>query len=340
VMAVSRMAQEYGAYGLLTAPGAVPLAFPMALLGGALRSLGGFLLLIPVLLLFPTGRLPSPRWRWPARLIIGANLVGSAGALFDPDLTDLDGRLAGLRNPMAQAVPDWLVGLWTLLALVALLASLIACVVAIVVRFRRARGAERQQMKWLTYAGVFAGAVFVVVFLSALFDLPFNDVLGGFLFMLILAPVPAAVGIAILRYRLYDIDVLIRRTLIYTALTASLALVYFGGVLVLETILQPLTGGGNDLAIVATTLLIAALFNPLRRRIQAFIDRRFYRRKYDAAQIVAAFSAHLREEVDLPALGGRLVAVVDEAVQPAGVTLWLRESSPGGSEGMQSAAPR
>lgn len=142
-----------------------------------------------------------------------------------------------------------------------------------------------------------------------------------FLFLLI----PLSVGAAILRYRLYDIDLIIRRTLIYGVITALLAGVYFGGVALLQTLLRPLTGAGNDLAVVATTLLIAALFFPLRQRVQAFIDRRFYRRKYDAAQVLAAFGQHARDEVELEKLTGRLVAVVDETMRPASISLWLRE---------------
>jgi hypothetical protein len=138
------------------------------------------------------------------------------------------------------------------------------------------------------------------------------------------------IGVGILRHRLYDIDVIIRRTLIYGVLTAMLAALYFGGVALIQSLLKPLTGVGNDLAVVATTLIIAALVLPLRLRVQGFIDRRFFRRKYDAAQTLAAFSAHARDEVELDTLTGRLVEVVDETMQPAHVSLWLRENAPVG----------
>ena len=136
------------------------------------------------------------------------------------------------------------------------------------------------------------------------------------------------IGVGILRHRLYDIDVIIRRTLIYAVLTFVLAAVYFGGVALIQSLLKPLTGEGNDLAVVATTLAVAALFLPLRQRIQGFIDRRFFRRKYDAARTLAAFSDHVRDEVDLDSLAGRLVEVVEETMQPAHVSLWLRQTQP------------
>jgi len=142
------------------------------------------------------------------------------------------------------------------------------------------------------------------------------------------AAIPIAVGFAILRHNLYDIDIIIRRTLIYGALTALLALMYWAGVVGLQALLRPFTGAGNDLAVVATTLLVAAIFLPLRRRVQGFIDRRFFRRKYDAARTIAAFGEYVRDEVEIDKLAGRLVEVVDETMRPAHVSLWLRETAP------------
>jgi hypothetical protein len=198
-------------------------------------------------------------------------------------------------------------------------------VAAIVVRFRRSRGDERQQLKWLTYSSFFSGAIALLIYVCAVLNLDILNYLGGFLFNLLLAPIPIAVGIAVLKYRLYDIDIIINRTLVYGSLTAILALVYWGSVVGLQALLRPLVGEGNDLAVVVSTLIIAGLFLPLHRAIQRFIDRRFYRRKYDAARTLQAFTATLRDEVDLEMLADRLVGVVEETMQPAVVSLWLRK---------------
>jgi hypothetical protein len=208
-----------------------------------------------------------------------------------------------------------------------LLAGL-GAVISLVVRFRRARGDERQQIKWFASAAaltlVWIVFAFVIVELlpSAEGGLPEATIpLSG---LLVLPSIPIATGIAILRYRLYDIDRIINRTLVYGSLTAMLVGVYVGSTVVLQGLLRALTGQESQLAIVASTLAIAALFNPLRRRIQSFIDRRFYRRKYDARKILEAFSDKLRDETDLNALSDDLVGVVRETMQPAHVSLWLR----------------
>jgi hypothetical protein len=204
-------------------------------------------------------------------------------------------------------------------------------VISLVVRFRRARGDERQQIKWFASAAALT-LVWIIVFAFVITELLLSAEGGlpGVIFalssLLVIPSIPIATGIAILRYRLYDIDVIINRTLVYGSLTAMLAAVYFGGVTATQAIFRTLTGQEHQpqLAIVTSTLVIAALFNPLRRRIQSFIDRRFYRRKYDAAKTLESFSAKLRDETDLDALSADLVAVVNETMQPAHVSLWLR----------------
>jgi hypothetical protein len=196
---------------------------------------------------------------------------------------------------------------------------------------RRAGRVERQQIKWLAYGGALAvGAIFVGSVISTIWS---ADV-GIALISIGLLGVPIFTGVAITRYRLYEIDIVINRTLVYGALTAALVAVYFGGVATLQALFRALTGQQSILAVVASTLLIAALFNPLRRRIKAFIDRRFYRRKYDAAKTLEAVSARLRDETDLQALNGDLTRVVRETMQPSHVSLWLRpELPPRRSEG-------
>jgi hypothetical protein len=201
-------------------------------------------------------------------------------------------------------------------------ASMLASAVSLIVRMRRAGRVERQQIKWLAYGGALVvGAVFVGGAISI-----WVGEVGISLIIIGLLGLPIFTGVAIARYRLYDIDIVINRTLVYGSLTAMLALVYFGGVAATQAISSALTSQEKQpqLAIVVSTLVIAALFNPLRRRVQAFVDRRFYRSKYDAAKTLEAFSAKLRNETDLDALNAELVGVVRETMQPAHVSLWLR----------------
>jgi hypothetical protein len=212
----------------------------------------------------------------------------------------------------------------------------LVAVVSVFVRFRRSSGVERQQIKWFAYTA----AVLVV---GAILTYGGSDAtrtrwawkVGELLLAVGFVGLPLAIGIAILRYRLYDIDLLINLSLVYGALTATLALIYFGGVATTQAIFRALTGQEKQpqLAVVISTLLIAALFNPLRRRIQSFIDRRFYRKKYDAAKTLEAFSTKLRDETDLDALSDDLVAVVRETMQPAHVSLWLRPDAVSTKEG-------
>jgi hypothetical protein len=200
-----------------------------------------------------------------------------------------------------------------------LLVSWLFAVAAMIMRMDQARGAERQQLKWFVY-GV---ALLVVGFLAAFLGFGLHSV-AWFLGIAAFNFLPVAAGIAILRYRLYDIDVIINRTLVYSALTAALALVYVGSIVLLQGLFRAITGETSQLAVVVSTLAIAALFVPLRRRVQAFIDRRFYRRKYDMATTLQAFNVRLRNDVDLDSVADDLVEVVRETMQPAHVSLWLR----------------
>jgi hypothetical protein len=219
---------------------------------------------------------------------------------------------------------------------------ILASALSLVLRFRRSRGEERQQIKWIAFAASIVGLVFLSGIVTSFIPwealgtggrpLLWLEYLERFLESVVVlsyAGVPIAVGLAVLRYRLYDIDVVINRTLVYGALTATLVLIYFGGVATVQVVFRALTGQEEQpqLAIVVSTLVIAALFNPLRHRIQSFIDRRFYRRKYDASKTLEAFSAKLREEPDLDALNAELLGVVRETMQPAHVSLWLRSDT-------------
>jgi hypothetical protein len=211
----------------------------------------------------------------------------------------------------------------------------LGAVISLFVRFRRARGDERQQIKWFAFA---SALTFAFVFVFEVLVNTEGRLLGvvfAVLSLPLVSAVPVATGIAIFKYRLYDIDRIVSRALVYAVLTASLVLVYLGGVISLQYVFRSLGGGESSLAVVASTLLIAALFNPLHQRVQGFIDRRFYRRKYDAEKTLAAFSARLRDETDLKILAGDLVTVVGETVQPAHVSLWMRKSS-GNAAGRKS----
>ena len=324
------MSGSYAMYGLLVArSGSVPFPAAIASLGEELAPATAGLIGTYLLLLFPDGRLPSRRWRplaWVSGAVIVSMIVG--GVLTPGRLQDL-GRL---RNPFGLEGHPWVGDLGqgvTLLLPLCILASALS----LVLRFVHSAGEEREQIKWLAFAASILGlgfASFVIPGIiwpeategaNSLWENLLEDAVT-----LSFAGVPVAIGFAVLKYRLYDIDVVINRTLVYGALTATLALIYFGGVAATESILRTLTGQAEQpqLAIVVSTLVIAALFNPLHRRIQAFIDRRFYRRKYDARKTLEAFSAKLRDETDLDTLNAELVGVIRETMQPAHVSLWLR----------------
>ncbi|MDQ4126958.1 MAG: hypothetical protein M3151_03240 [Actinomycetota bacterium] len=318
--------EEYALYALVTEAGSLPGAAGMlwltALFGGPIV----FALFALVFLLFPDGRLPSRRWR-PAVLLDLVAVVCLGAWAFEPGPIENLG-LARVPNPFGIQGAAALLGTLGLVGFFMTLAVAVAGGISLVLRFRRARGVERQQIKWFAFSGVVFCAVFAAgPFLWALPKSPATMWIWPVLFLAGASTIPVAVGIAILRYRLYDIDLLINRTLVYVSLTAALALVYFGGIVLLQRAFVVLTGQESTLAIVTSTLLIAALFSPLRRWVQAFVDRRFYRRKYDAAKTLEAFNARLRDETDLEALSGDLVGVVRQTMQPDHVFLWLHSDT-------------
>src|SRR5215204_2679521 len=270
-----------------------------------------------LLLLFPDGRLPSPRWR-PVAWCAVLGLIGFlAGYTLEPGPLEDFPRIMnpyGVDSPILAAV--------TLAGAILASASMVASAVSLIVRMRRAGRVERQQIKWLAYGGaVVVGAVFVGGAISV-----WKVNVGISIIGFGLLGLPVFTGIAMVKHRLYDIDVVINRTLVYGSLTVTLALVYFGGVTATQALFRALTGQERlpQLAVVVSTLAIAVLFDPLRRRIQSFIDRRFYRSKYDARKTLEAFSVKLRDETNLQALEKDLVGVVRETMQPAHVSLWLR----------------
>jgi hypothetical protein len=315
--AVSHFVAQYAIYTLLAAPGTLPAGEAAAWIYSWLY-VPNFGFVVFLLLLFPDGGLPSRGWRWFAWLSVLLILVGTVLGAFSSGPVNVG--LGPIHNPLGiEGLPNVYKSVETLA-----LAFIFVAVASLFVRLHRARGEERQQVKWFAYA-------FALAVGGAILTYTVSEVIGGrwlewagFVVMTVgVLGVPIAMGIAIMRYHLYAIDIIINRTLVYGSLTAMLAAVYLGSVVLLQYIFRALTGQGSTFAVVASTLVIAALFNPLRRRIQRFIDRRFYRRKYDARKSLEAFSAKLRDETDLDALRKDLVGVVQETMQPAHVSLWL-----------------
>jgi hypothetical protein len=297
-------------------PGTTAAAVFNSVIGEATAGL----LALP-LLLFPDGRLPSRRWRPVlAGLLAGMALLVIAGTLRPGTYSE---PFARVTNPFgvhgARAATDAVdLGGWVLV-----IAGLGLAAAAMVVRLRRAAGVERKQLKLVLAVGSTAAAIAALLMTTWLVwpsgGLQTRMAVIG----ICLATIPAAAGLAILRYRLYEIDLIIRRTLVYGVVTAGLAGLYFAIVLLLQEVFSSFAGG-SDLAIAGSTLAVAALFRPVRTRVQALVDRRFYRRRYDTQETLGGFSARLRDEIDLDALHAELLTVVDETMRPAGVSLWLR----------------
>jgi hypothetical protein len=320
--AVGHSCAQYAIYALLASPDALP--------GGQAMAWVASWILPPIIglqvfsfLLFPTGRLPSRRWRpfaWLTVAFVVAGVISSSFSL------GANAGLGPVQNPLGMegfsAVYD------IVLTMLTLLFGPVAY--SLFVRVRRAGEVERQQIKWFAFAVVATiGSIFVAYLIPDTFDTPpWFDWIGYALVVATTPAIPVSIGIAILRYRLFDIDIIINRTLVYGPLTAALVALYFGLVTATQALFQTLTGQQRlpQLVIVASTLLIAALFNPLRRRTQDVIDRRFYRKKYDAAKTLDEFSTKLRDETDLGALSNDILMVVRDTMQPEHVSLWLRES--------------
>jgi hypothetical protein len=339
-----RLTEAYADYALLenpAFPGGEYVAWFSSCVWFASLTLGVFLVL-----LFPDGQLPSRRWRIAAWVAIFGAALATLGTAFMPDYLIITHTYVenpfGVVGVIGGGLTTYdLFGASRFLGMTLLLTSSLAALTSLILRLHHTRGIERQQLKWFLFAAVpltvFLGLIELdLLILNLTYDFTFREVYllpswlpvsaVQFVAVFALLLIPVFTYIAILRHRLYDIDVVINRTLVYGVLTAALVAVYFGGVAATQAIFRTLTGQEQQpqLAIVVSTLAIAALFNPLRRRTQSFIDRRFYRRKYDARKTLEAFSAKLRSETDLDALSDDLVGVVRETMQPAHVSLWLR----------------
>jgi hypothetical protein len=312
---VTVFALEYGSYGLEARPEAVPAAEFVYWVGSWVGVLG-FLFGVFLFLLFPGGIFLSRSWKAVAWVATGVTFIAAITDAISPWSThpSLD-----FENPLAvEASPGPLAAV-RVVAFTALILCLTASAAALVMRLRRSRGHERQQLKWFTYAAIVAALVSVFA--------PLHVATWEILAPVTYALIPIATAIAILRHRLYDIDVLIHRTLVYSALTAILGAVYFALVLVLQFVFNPLARQ-SDLAIAGSTLAVAALFRPARTRIQGFIDRRFFRARYDAARTIEKFSERLTERIGLETLNAELIGVIKETLQPEHVSLWLRPRGP------------
>ena len=323
---ISHFSSQYAIYALLAQPDLLPAGEAFAWIDTWILSI---LIALDVFtfLLFPTGRLPSRRWRWLGWLTVAFVFVGAISGAFTSGPVD---GLGSIRNPLG--IEGFTSGYKAVLYPMAPF-LFAASALSVFVRLRRATGVERQQIKWFAYAAAVMAITVFLQIITETVDVPLWFGRTEFaVFTVAGTAVPISIGIAILRYRLYDIDVIINRTLVYGALTALLAAGYFGTIMILQGVsslvyqvpFRAIIGQQSTLAVVASTLAIAALFNPLRRRIQSFIDRRFYRRKYDARKTLEGLSLKLRDETDLEALRGDLVGVVRETMQPAHVSLWLR----------------
>jgi hypothetical protein len=313
VAALHALSMVYEERATLLGPGSLPAGSVAQVLGGWLWPLN-YLLLGLIVMLFPDGRLPSPRWRPAARLIVGAWCL----------TITLNALAPSHDNPLGlQALQQPALNLLTNVVATAAVVGLVVMVAAPFVRFRRAGYRQRQQLKWVAFVALLSMvSVFAGIGLSRV--LPAAGVLGAVGVLGIAVGIPLAVAVAILRHRLYDIDRLINRTLVYGVLTAILGLGYAGVVLILGEVAGGAGAQPPSWAVAGATLAVAALFQPARRRIQQAVDRRFNRRKYNAASTIETFSARLRDQLDLDTLAAELLTVTNKTMEPTTVSLWLR----------------
>jgi hypothetical protein len=316
LITLSGFIDGYAPYGLLARPGSLPGARWAAIYSPAV-TVAAIACLGFVLLLTPTGSLPSPRWRWWARVTAAAPVVFLVAVTLEPQ--PLDPEYRSVTNPLGLQALQLPIAITDIVASGITVAGVVVGALSLVVRFRRARGTERQQLRWVALAAMLAGVAILVALAGMAAGSEVLIIWGAGVSFAVLSP---AIGAAILRYRLYDLDRIISRTLAYGLLTVLLA----GGYAAVALGLGQLLGQDSSLVVAGATLAVAALFQPARRRIQAIVDRRFNRRKYDAARTVAAFSVRLRDEVDLDALSAELLAAVDQTMQPTTASLWLRQS--------------
>jgi hypothetical protein len=312
--------QFYAEYALVAEGGSVP--------GGEFGAWVSTWTIVPALtgltffaLLFPDGRPFSARWRVVGWLALAGGVAATLGLALDPGQVDTR-NYPGAVNPVGIESADRVLEALVHAGTIASLVALVLAVASAVRRFRRSTGVERQQLKWVVYTGAVAATAFLVTL--PINRSPWDDVAFTVAFLALVA-VPVSAGIAILRHRLYDVDLVINRTLVYGSVTALLAGGYLGLVLLFQLAFRPVTEG-SGLAVALSTLAVAALFRPARVRVQALVDRRFYRQKYDAQRTLEGFAGLLRDEVDLDALRAELTGVVGETMRPAHVSLWLREA--------------
>ena len=323
LIAASNVTSGYAHRALFAEPGSLPGGEYAAWLSVQLWP-AAFFFGIYVLLLFPDGRLLSGRWL-PVAWVPAVGLMALCLGSLEPGLLEDDSQFAEIQNPVGIDGGETLLAPFGWAVWLILIPGLLLGALALVLRFHRSRREERQQLKWVAVAAALFGLAWFASAASWGTSSQTAQDATGALALIAVTGLPVAAGIAVLKHRLYDVDLIIRRTLVYGLLTAGLAGLYFGIVLALQQVFSSFAGG-SDLAIAGSTLAVAALFRPARRRIQAAVDHRFYRRRYDAQRILATFSARLRDEIDLDALGGELGGVIKETMQPAHVSLWLRGS--------------